>query len=570
MQRAWMGVAGVAMSAAMMGGCQSMAVAMAKRVDQKPYVYPMAARQLAPMPMAPALVVPEAAPAVAAAPAEPVRTDVRGAGDGSMKVDRVIVTAGAEKVKHDVADFSREQVANMVCRTSRNNAGDKQGEANARVVKAWRATVAAHEARAALEAGTGSRKAADAAEEERQKLVKPLMGSSFVFDLFGGLEKKNDLPKPEQDGVALEQVDLFTFTENGLEVMAVSGVARNTTNARADVSPVTLQALDRWEFILTGQTTLLPFAALEAGEAKPFEVRFLNPPDTTAEVYAHFAPPFEYRARRDCEDFDPAQVDVSPSARFTPEPIETATTGMHTAAELNALARVYRSEAEAAWMCRKGAASEPPKGGLQFDAEGSGERREGFSISLSMGKPNMERVCAPAARRLPWREAYELAEATDEAWGAMRAAQETQRRAGGGQGTQAEADVAAQAQAASYRRFRDLGARALERAGGTAPDVAVEVGRSEYGYVQLQGFYVEVKGTLRNTGAETRTVDHLMLALVDRLEQPLLSIRLDEAAELKPGETKDFTHRAWLREPVRRASPEETPMWQVRIGAMGR
>ena len=48
----------------------------------------------------------------ATAPLE--RTEVRGAGDGSMKLDRVVVT-GSKDIPHRAPDFSSEQAAAMLC-----------------------------------------------------------------------------------------------------------------------------------------------------------------------------------------------------------------------------------------------------------------------------------------------------------------------------------------------------------------------------------------------------------------------------------------------------------------------
>jgi hypothetical protein len=240
--------------------------------------------------------------------------------------------------------------------------------------------------------------------------------------------------------------------------------------------------------------------------------------------------------------------------------------------ELNLLTRVYRSEAQAAWNCRNGDKSKPPPGGVRFATEGSGERAEGFSISLSMGKPNMERMCAPAARRLRWRDTFELAEATDEAWGSMRAAEEVRRRLAAGEATQAEVDAADAAQRQAYGLFRSLGAKALARIGGSAQDIEVVVDASMFGYAGFDkgGFYLEFSGSLTNKGAEPKQVDALMLAVVDRLEQPLVSIVVDNSVMLAPGETRTFTHNIPFSDPASRGNPERAPQWQVRVGAMGR
>jgi hypothetical protein len=452
----------------------------------------------------------------------------------------------------------------MVCGYVRREPGDRVQKTSA----AYDATVAAHDARLALEAGKITLKEADAIELKRQDAVGKVRRNSFLFDMFGGRSKKADLPPPEQDGVVLENVDLFTFTENGKEVMAVSGVVHNTSAVREEMSPVTLAAIDQWEFILAGQTSLLPFEALDPGESKPFEMRFINPPDTTAEVYVHFAPPFEYRARRECEFAASGTSTPSLAPRSGLAAAMTASP-VHTIAELNLLTRIYRQEAESSWNCRKGKDTPPPKGGLQIASSGSGERR-GMSISLNFGKPNMELACAPAARRLPWRDMFALAEATDEAWGAALASEETHKRLAAGQATQAEADAAALAQQETYAVVRDLGHKALARVGGNAPDIAVKIAGSSYGHEELKGFYIDIAGTLHNTGASERQVESLMFALVDRLEQPIVSIRLDSDAKLAPGETKEFKQRVYFREPFRRRSQEETPAWEVRLAAVAR
>src|SRR5262249_55564151 len=151
----------------------------------------------------------------------------------------------------------------------------------------------------------------------------------------------------------------------------------NTTSERAELPPLTLAAIDQWQFILAGQTSLLPVEALEPGESKPFELRFHNPPDTTYEVYVHFAPPFEYRMRRECDAAD-AGLDPPPPAPRTAADIAAITSPIHTAPELNLLTRIYRNEAQSTWNlrnCGKPPKEEPadakkPKRGLQMGADG--------------------------------------------------------------------------------------------------------------------------------------------------------------------------------------------------------
>lgn len=130
-----------------------------------------------------------------------------------------------------------------------------------------------------------------------------------------------------------------------------------------------------------------------------------------------------------------------------------------------------------------------------------------------------------------------------------------------------------------YAAFRALGAKTLARAGGSVPDVEIAIASSTFGYDQMSkafdgadisqvGFYVDVAGSIRNTAQAPRQVGALMLALVDRLEQPLLTFRLDEAVALAPGETREFKHRVYFSDPVRRGDSKEAPPWQVRIGAV--
>src|SRR5690349_16034189 len=278
-----------------LSGCQSLTVMALKSLDRKPYSLPVAAQQLAPIPSAteqaaaPAAVDPSPvastqiaqaaeplAIAEAAPPPQPERTNVRGQGDGQMIDDRVVVTA-RKGVAHRVPNYSREQVAAMLCS---RRMGGSDGRIKA-AQRAYDATLANYDIQSALIAGQRTAKEADEAERKRQDAVNGMSGNNFLFNMFGGRSKKADLPKPELDGLVLEDVDLYTFNENGQAVMAVSGMVRNTTDKRVEPPPVSLTAIDQWEFILAGQTSLLPFESLGPGESKPFELRLHNPPDTT-------------------------------------------------------------------------------------------------------------------------------------------------------------------------------------------------------------------------------------------------------------------------------------------------
>lgn len=485
----------------------------------------------------------------------PARTDIKGEGDGSMKLDRVTITA--KDIPHRAPNYSPEQMASMVC------AAQKSGFNLDGARKAHAATVAAKEMRERLAAGTATLKQSDQAELARQDAVRnfsapgPLVG--LIVALAGGNRKKDDLPKPRFEDVVIENPDLFTFKENGKEVMAVSGVIRNTGKARVQLPPLTLEAIDEWDFVLAGQSALLPFEYIEPGESRTFELRYLNPPEYTAEVYVHFAPPFAYRGRRDCDFFDPSTFDANDSLdavtarpRGSPRSQVTSDAPGYTAAELNILTQYYRRESATVWRCR--------------DAD--------------------KRGCYWAAHALPWRDMFTMAEAIDEAWIALRAAEESARRLAAGTGTQAEADKAELARNVAIRKFSDMGDRALARAGGSVKDVVVDLASSNFGR-DKKGLFVEFSGTLRNTGTEPRTIDALMVAFVDRFELPLSSVAVDFPKVLAPGESAPFSQRIDARQnngpnsidiefgpgtkaqALARVPPQEIP-WKVRVGAMGK
>jgi len=582
-------------------GCQSLTVLALKSFDQKPYSMPIAAQQLAviSIPVETGAAEPpetDADPAVttsasagewlnvAEAEPEPAPqvTDMRGRGDGLMTNDRVVVTAQRTKLAHRVPDYSLEQVAAMVCARRNDGSPDRLKAAQ----RAYDLTLAASEVRKGYLAGTRSSKDFDNAERKRQDAVSAMTGGNLLFSMFGGRSKKGDLPKPASDGVVLENVDLYTFNESGRSVMAVSGSVRNTTDKRVEPAPITLAAIDEWEFILAGQTSLLPFEYLEAGEAKAFEVRFTNPPDTTYEVYAHFAPPFEYRLRRECDPADPASNKAAP-APLSAANVTTVISPTHMAAELSLLTGIYRTEAESAWNLRacgipgEDPANDPnkPRDAFNFAPGGGGERRS-FSVSINLGKFNREGLCTAWSRRLPWRESFALGVATDEAWGAMLAAEEMKRLQASGLATQLEVDNADNDFRRAYVTFRALGAKTLARAGASVEDVEVAITSSTFGYDQMSkafdgvdisqvGFYVDIAGSVRNTAAVPRHIDALMLALVDRLEQPLLTFRLDDEFALGAGESRPFAHRVYFSDPVRRKDAKDSPPWQVRVGAVG-
>jgi hypothetical protein len=548
---------GLALAAASLAGCAS----ITRAVLIPKFRIEVAAQQLKDIPppeaSMPAPVAAVSTDTEAGAPAQPAavaplpRTDIHGAGDRSMKVDRVVIT-GERPLPHRAPNYSPEQVAAMVCTSARFGFGAKAAK------RAHAATLAARDARADLDAGRITQKQADDIELKRQSAVRAFMSPIPLLNLLGvSAQKKDDLPPPRYRGVLIEDADLYTFRENGKPVMAVSGVLRNTGKARVELPPLTLRALDDWGFVLAGQSALLPFETLESGESKPFELRFLNPPDYTAEVYVHFAPPFMYRAPRDCDFFDPATFDPDKPLGDVTQPVDSltapkltiggirrfiadsgphagATTPDYTAAELNVLTQHYRGEAAEAWRCHQ-----PTESG------GRAER------------------CSNTDQRLAWRDMFAMAEAIDEAQGTLRAAEEAKAALASG-GSHAEADAAEAARVAAVARFRAMGEAALARAGGSLPGAEVEMSDAALGY-DGKALYLDIAGRIRNTGSAPARVDALMVAAVDRFGMPLLSLTAPCGLSLAPGADAVFNRHILIDRP-----PPRQLDWSVRVGAMGR
>lgn len=510
-----------------MGGCFVMP-------KPEPFVLTIAARPLHPVAMDAGLIAP--LPETPAMPVEPERTNVAGAGDGSMALDRVIIRAST--LQQRAPNFSSEQAAALIC-------GSIKGGYNVDAARRMHAaTVKAEQARLDFDAEKISGKQLDAAEKARQDaVINYLLPVPVLNWMVVPVEKKGDLPAPKAGNLVLTDTDAFTFSENGRSVTAVSGTIRNAGAEMADVPPLTLRAIDEWDFTIAGQTSLLPIERLKGGEAQRFEVRFLNPPANTAEVYVHFAPPFLYRTRRDCEFFDPATFDagatvsapqVEPAARFT---------GDYAAGELNQMTLFFRRESEMAWRCQA------------------------------------LRKCdeAQAVDRIGWRDLFAMAEAADEAWVAVSAAEAARVR-----GT-VEVESAKAAQQSALQRLRGLGRQALARAGLSVPDVTVSVAQASYGRDE-QGLFVDVAGTIANTGTVERRVDALMVAFVDRLELPLSTVAIGDGGVLAPGEMRAFKRRldagaargsgvqmAWseTRETASARIPPRDIPWEIRVGAVG-
>ena len=147
-----------------------------------------------------------------------------------------------------------------------------------------------------------------------------------------------------------------------------------------------------------------------------------------------------------------------------------------------------------------------------------------------------------------------MSEAIDEAWIALRAAEEAQRRLAEGKGPQREADEAETRAAEGDQRFIGLGETALARAGASAPGCG---GRGDDLHLWARRGRSLCRD--RGNGAQyereaERKVDSLMVAFVDRLELPLSSIAIDAGLVLAPGETKEFSQRLQARGGTARAT----------------
>ena len=90
--------------------------------------------------------------------------------------------------------------------------------------------VKAEQARKDFPDGRITSKQADEIELKRQEaVINYTIPVPLLNMLIDPGEKKDGMPTPLYQGVRLDDTDLFTFKENGREVIAVSGVARNTS-----------------------------------------------------------------------------------------------------------------------------------------------------------------------------------------------------------------------------------------------------------------------------------------------------------------------------------------------------
>jgi len=485
-------------------------------------------------------------------------------GDASAEGDRVVVT-GRREASRRVPDYSPDETASLICLMQ--NIGFDDGNAR----KAHAATLVARDMRVAMTAGRATQAEIETAERRREDAVQSALSPLPIVDIFfSQIVRKRDLPQPSYKGVALENITFVSVLENGREVTVVSGAARNTGKNRMEMPPLTLEALDGGDFVLSGQSSLLPFQYLEPGEARSFDIRLLNPPRNTSDVYVHFAPPFRYRWPRDCAFFDSArstsdgllgelpasqsksvwqiiddQLDAYTLAK-TPDLAEGAAANTYSATELNSLTRYFRREAAWAWDCREST------------------------------KPE----CAGADQRLQWRDMFAIAEAADEAWDAVQAFKAIEKAQSGEALTSLALADADKVRRNAIRALSALGEVALRRAGSSVPDVVVEVTTSRM-KLDSAGLYLEVAGRIKNGASEARRVDALLIALINRFGLPLSSVTVDAKTLLPAGGGQDFLQRIPVRRGgsqtalstkttgvIGRAPPEDIP-WQIRVGAMG-
>jgi len=485
------------------------------------------------------------------------------ASGASARVDRILVASTSARLPRRAPDFSPEQTAAMICTARRAGFSDRAAR------EAHEATLEARRLRAAFQAGEADIEDADRAELARQSAVRAALSLPFpLLDIVVfGIQKKGELPAPQYEDLRLSDVDLLLFEENGRPAMIVTGTISNTGSTTEETPPVTIQAIDQWDYVIAGQTALLPIETLAAGASARFEIRFFNPPDTTAEVHAHFAPPFSFRSRRDCDFIDPAVFGPEESLADLPEgetrsirrmiadaldpyrlkTAQEATDLRYAPSELNTLTRYFRSEAIRGWRCRQRA-----------DAS-----------------------CAGADQRLDWRGMFRIAEAADEAWIAVSAAESAERALKSGLVTPDEAVAAGVARTAALTGLQRLGAATLSRAGSPVPGIVITISRSDL--VQTdRGLFLEIEAEALNASGKALRSEALLIAMVDRAGLPLASLSVPEAFRLDPeGREKISLQIPVLRSgrPQARGRMSESPAiigrippediaWELRIGAM--
>lgn len=507
-------------------------------------------------------------------------------GQGSVMIDRVVITSSGRKLPRQAPNLSSAQTASLICSALVYRFPDTRAR------RAHEATLEASRMRKAADRGEIDERRADRSELERQDAVRAALSAPIpVLDLiFNNITRKSDLPAPRSGPLAISELGLIRAEENGREVFIITGDVRNTGDQDEELPPLTLVALDEWEFVVSGQSALLPLERLGARQSVPFRLRFLNPPDTAYEIAAHFAPPFRYYGNnRLCDFLDPGLSDALTSLESKADaattsnaisallkPVLAAAEGRetlslnerlsefldpyqlrsisgdpaapYTVAELNALTQHFRSRASREWLCRT---------------------RE---------TPN----CLGSSRRLTWRDAFALGETANEAWIAMSARTAMERSVATGGGQPVDIEISKLAEDQALEALQRSGEAALARAGRPPDDITI-LSRSASLSQENRGLFLDISGeamTSRPGGATTREV---LIALVDRRGLPLASLLAPVDLNLQPGVTTPFRVRVRAdREtgPNSQKSeddpgllyigrlPSERIAWEVRIAAI--
>lgn len=519
----------------------------------------------------------EQQPLEAAAPVEPA------GGPGSMIIDKVVIRSTTVRLPHRAPNLSSAQTASMICSALLYRFPDTRAR------RAHEATLEAIRLREAFDRGDGDGREADRAELARQDAVRDAMSVPIpILDsVFNLITKKSDLPAPRSGQLTIGDLGLLKTLENGREVIMVSGTVRNNGEKEEDVPPITMIALDEWDFVLSGQSALLPVATLKPKEAASFRLRFLNPPDTAYEIAAHFAPPFRYYGdSRSCDYIDPSLSDrltkldpatpdkparalvadvLAPyeeefraAARLTlnervadlVDPYKLASFSEiagapYSVGELNAMTRHFRGQAAREWRCRT---SEAPD-------------------------------CIGSSRRLGWRDSFAMAETANEAWMTMVARKAIEQKANGQSSFRPQLEDARLTEERTLTALARIGEASLARAGRSQEGIRLNVAGSSL-IQERGGLFLEIKGEVSNERPAPAKIDEMLVALVDRHGLPLASVVIPVAIELAIAETRAFT----LRTPATRGTgpipqkqsenpdlpylgrlPPEILPWEVRV-----
>ena len=514
---------------------------------------------------------------------KPLRVDDSAETPGSVIIDKVVIRSTAARLPHRAPNLSSAQTASMICSALLYRFPD------GRARRAHEATLEAARLREAFDRGDGDGREADRAELARQDAVRDAMSVPIPIldNVFNLITRKSDLPGPRSGPLMINDLGLLKTLENGREVLIIAGTVRNNGDQEEDVPPITMIALDEWDFVLSGQSALIPVATLAPNEEASFRLRFLNPPETAYEIAAHFAPPFRYYGdNRSCDYIDPSLSDrlTGLESAVSDEPVRDLVAGVlapyeaefraaartslnervadltdpyrlatfagsadvpYSVGELNAMTRHFRGQAAREWRCRK---SEAPD-------------------------------CIGSSRRLGWRDSFAMAETANEAWMAMVARSAVEQTDSGPLSSHTKLEDARRAEERALTALRQIGEASLTRAGRSQEGIRLNNVKSALTQ-ERGGLFLEIEGEVSNERTAPSKVQDMLVALVDRYGVPLASVLVPVNLDLATAETRSFT----LRTPATRATgpipqkqsedpglpylgrlPPEMLPWEVRI-----